>query len=109
MKRRSFISTTLLGVLAVPATAVLSRAARAEDDFPTLKEDDTTAKSIAYVADASKVDAKAFPMYKPGQDCSNCKLYTSENGAPKGVCELVLGQYVLAKAWCKSWEPRPAK
>jgi hypothetical protein len=109
IERRSFIRATLLGVVAVPAAALLSREARADDDFPTLKEDDTTAKSIAYVADATKVDAKAFPMYKPGQDCSNCKLYASDKDAPKGVCELVLGQYVLAKGWCKSWEPKPAK
>ena len=101
MKRRSFISTSLLGAIALPATAVLSRAARSEDD--------TTAKAIAYVSDATKVDAKAYPMFNPGQDCSNCKLYSGDEGAPKGVCDLVLGQYVLAKAWCKSWEPRPAK
>lgn len=66
MKRRSFISTTLLGVVALPAAAILSRTARSEDDFPTLKEDDTTAKAIAYVADATKVDAKAYPMFKTG-------------------------------------------
>jgi hypothetical protein len=107
--RREFIRNTLLGAAALPAAALLSLPARADDDFPTLKEDDTTAKSIAYVADASKVDAKAFPQYKPGQDCSNCKLYASDKGAPKGVCELVLGQYVLAKGWCKSWEPKPGK
>jgi hypothetical protein len=107
--RRKFISNALLGAAALPAAALLSRTAHADDDFPTLKEDDVTAKSIAYVADASKVDAKAFPQYKPGQDCSNCKLYTSDPGAPKGVCELVLGQYVLARGWCKSWEAKPGK
>ena len=107
--RRDFIRNALLGVAAIPAAAAISRAAHADDDFPTLKEDETTAKSIAYVADASKVDAKAFPQYKPGQDCSNCKLYAADKGATKGVCELVLGEYVLAKGWCKSWEPKPAK
>ncbi len=107
--RRAFLRKVLLGAATLPAATLLSRTAHADDDFPTLKEDETTAKSIAYVADASKVDAKAFPMYKPGQDCSNCKLYASDPGAPKGVCELVLGEYVLAKAWCKSWEPKPGK
>jgi hypothetical protein len=107
--RREFIRKTLLGAATLPAAALLARTAHADDDFPTLKEDDVTAKSIAYVADATKVDAKAFPMFKPGQDCSNCKLYASDPGAPKGVCELVLGQYVLAKGWCKSWEPKPGK
>jgi High potential iron-sulfur protein len=109
IQRRTFLKKALLGVAAIPAAAAISRTAYADDDFPTLKEDETTAKAIAYVADASKVDAKAFPMYKPGQDCSNCKLYAGDKGAPKGVCELVLGEYVLAKGWCKSWEPKPAK
>lgn len=97
----------MLGVAAIPAASAIARMAHADEDFPLLKEDETTAKAIAYVADASKVDATAFPQYKPGQDCSNCKLYASDKGAPKGVCELVLGEYVLAKAWCKSWEPKP--
>jgi hypothetical protein len=104
-RRREFIGNALLGVAAIPVAAALARAAHADDDFPTLKEDETTAQSIAYVADATQVDAKAYPQFKPGQDCSNCKLYSSDKGAPKGICQLVLGEYVLAKGWCKSWEP----
>jgi High potential iron-sulfur protein len=109
LRRRDFIGKALLGVAAIPAAAALSRTARADDDFPTLKEDETTAKSIAYVADATRVDAKAYPQFKPGQDCSNCKLYSSDKGASKGICQLVLGEYVLAKGWCKSWEPMPGQ
>ena len=30
------------------------------------------AKSLGYVEDATKVDAKANPNYKPGQICANC-------------------------------------
>ena len=109
IQRRTFIGNALLGAAGVPVIFLLARPARADDDFPTLREDDAAAKSIAYVSDASRVDAKAFPMYRPGQDCSNCGLYDGDKGAPKGTCQLVLGQYVLARAWCKSWEARPEK
>ena len=109
IQRRTFIGNARLGAVGVPVTVLLARTAQADDDFPTLKEDDPTAIAIAYVSDASRVDAKALPMYRPGQDCSNCGLYDGDKGAPKGTCQLVLGQYVLARAWCKSWEARPEK
>ena len=105
--RRALLKSALTGVSALPAAALLLRTARAEDDFPLLKESDLAAKSIGYVADARKVDPKVYPAFKAGQDCSNCKLYLGDKGDPKGPCELVLGQFVLAKAWCKAWEPKP--
>jgi hypothetical protein len=105
--RRALLKGMLTGAAALPVAASGVRVAWADEDFPTLKEDDVTARSIGYVADAAKVDPQAYPMFKKGQDCSNCKLYTADAGAPKGACELVLGQYVLAKAWCKAWEAKP--
>jgi len=30
------------------------------------------AKSLGYTKDATKVDAKANPNFKPGQQCANC-------------------------------------
>jgi hypothetical protein len=105
--RRSLLKGVLTGAAALPVAASLVRTVRAEDDFPTLKEGDTAAKSIGYVADAGKVDPQAYPAFRKGQDCSNCKLYLGDAGDPKGACELVLGQYVLAKAWCKAWEAKP--
>ena len=107
MDRRSLLKSALLGIAALPAATALPRSARADDEIPLLREDDITGKSIGYVADAGKVDPKVYPTFRKGQDCSNCKLYTGDKGDPKGACELVLGQYVLAKAWCKAWEARP--
>ena len=104
--RRSLLKGILTGAAALPVAASLVRTAQA-DDFPTLKEGDTAAKSIGYVADAGKVDPRVYPAFRKGQACSNCKLYLGDKGAPKGACELVLGQYVLAKAWCKAWEAKP--
>jgi hypothetical protein len=105
--RRTLLKAALTGVASLPLAAALVRPARADDQFPLLKEEDTTAKSIGYVADAGKVDATVYPTFRKGQDCSNCKLYLGDKGEPQGACELVLGQFVLAKAWCKAWEARP--
>ena len=107
--RRALLKAALAGGAALPVAAGLLRAARADEEIPLLAESDVTAQSLAYVADASRVDAKAYPAFKPGQDCSNCSQYLGDKGDPKGACNLVLGQFVLAKGWCKAWEPKPAK
>lgn len=107
--RRALLKAALTGGVALPFAAGLLRTARADDEIPLLAESDVTAKSLAYIADATKVDAKAFPSFKPGQDCSNCSQWLGDKGDAKGACQLVLGQFVLAKAWCKAWEPKPTK
>ena len=108
VSRRALLQAAVAGAAALPVAAAMLPNAQAAQGIPLLKESDVTAKSLAYVADASKVDAKAFPTYKPGQDCSNCSQYVGDKGAPQGACMLVLGQFVLAKAWCKSWEAKPS-
>jgi hypothetical protein len=107
IQRRALLKVALMGGAAIPVAAVLFRSARADDAIPVLDENDVTAKSLAYVADASKVDVKAYPAFKPGQDCSNCSQYLGEKGDKLGGCMLVLGQYVQAKGWCKVWEAKP--
>ncbi|MEP7311429.1 MAG: high-potential iron-sulfur protein [Pseudomonadota bacterium] len=107
LHRRRLLQVALLGGAALP---VFSRLLHAADDSPPiLDENDVTAKSLAYVADASKVDAAAYPNYKPGQLCSNCGLWQGEPADKLGGCELVLGQYVVGKGWCKVWEARKPK
>jgi hypothetical protein len=107
--RRALLKAALAGGVALPVAAGLLRTARADEEIPLLAESDVTAKSLAYIADASRVDGKAFPTFKSGQDCSNCSQWLGEKGDVKGGCQLVLGQFVLAKAWCKAWEAKPAK
>lgn len=106
-ERRRLIKTAVLGAAALPLLARMLRGARADEPIPVLDEADVTAKSLGYVADASRVDAKANPNFKPGQDCSNCSQYLGEPKDKMGGCNLVLGQFVLARAWCKVWEPKP--
>ena len=107
LQRRSLIRVALLGAAALPAARLLLAAA--DDSPPILDENDVTAKSLAYVADATRVDVATCPNYKAGQLCSNCGQWQGAPADKLGGCELVLGQYVVGKGWCKVWEVRPAK
>ncbi len=104
--RRSLIRLAFLGSTALPLVAALMRAAHAEEGPPVLDINDPTAKTLEYVTDATKVDAKNYPNYKPGQKCSNCSQWQGEPADKLGGCELVLGQYVLGEGWCKVWEQK---
>ncbi len=104
--RRDVLKGALVGVAAVPVTALLGRTAAAASG--NVDPNEPQAKSLGYVEDASKVDAKANPNYKPGQMCSNCLQ------VPKGKetgdhipCNIFAGRNVAAKGWCKVYVKRP--
>jgi len=102
--RRQLLRGALAGIAAVPAATLIARGAAAAEP---LSEADPTAKSLAYVVDASKVDAKANPNFKPGQKCVNCLHYTGKAGAADGVCALFPNKTVKAAGWCKVWMLKP--
>jgi hypothetical protein len=102
--RRQLLQGALAGLAAVPAATLIARSASAAEP---LSESDATAKSLAYVGDASKVDAKTNPTYKPGQTCANCIQYTGKAGAADGPCNIFPGKLVKAKGWCKVWVLKP--
>lgn len=104
--RRRLLQGALAGLAAVPAATLIARGASAAEP---LSEADAAAKLYAYVADASKVVAKANPTYKPGQTCANCFQYSGKEGAADGPCAIFPGKVVKAKGWCKVWVPKPAK
>ena len=62
--RRTLLKGALLGVAAVPVSALLSRTADAAAG--KVDPNEPQAKSLGYVEDAAKVDPKANPNYKPG-------------------------------------------
>jgi hypothetical protein len=103
LSRRQLLQTAIAGLAAVPAAGLLARTAHAEMLSPT----DATAKSLGYVADASKVDAKANPNFKPGQNCGNCMQFTGKPGAAAGPCNIFPGKDVAAAGWCKVWVLKP--
>jgi hypothetical protein len=104
--RRTLLKGALLGVAAVPVSAFLSRSADAAAG--RVDPNEPQAKSLGYVEDATKVDAKANPNYKPGQICANClQAPAAKAGAAEVPCNIFAGRNVAAKGWCKVYVKRP--
>jgi hypothetical protein len=103
LSRRQLLQGALAGLAAVPAVTLVAGSASAEP----LAESDPTAKSLGYVTDAKKVDAKANPNYKPGQICGNCMQYTGKAGSTEVPCNIFPGKTVKAAGWCKVWVLKP--
>ena len=83
--RRTLLKGALLGVAAVPVSALLSRTATAAGG--RVDPNEPQAKSLGYVEDAAKVDAKANPNFKPGQMCANClQAPTAKPGMTEVPC-----------------------
>ncbi len=103
--RRDVLKGALIGVAAVPVTAILGRAEAAAGP---VDPNEPQAKSLGYVKDATKVDAKANPNYKPGQTCANClQVPKGKEGGAQVPCNIFAGRLVEAKGWCKVWVKRP--
>ncbi len=104
--RRTLLKGALLGVAAVPVSALLSRTATAASG--RVDPSEPQAKSLGYVEDATKVDAKANPNFKPGQTCANClQAPTAKPGMTEVPCNIFAGRPVAAKGWCKVYVKRP--
>ena len=104
LSRRRLLQGALAGLAAVPAATLIPLRAEANE---LLSESDATAKSLGYVADATKVDPKTNPNYKPGQTCANCLQYTGKDGSAEGPCNIFPGKDVKAAGWCKVWVVKP--
>ena len=102
--RRTVLKGALLGAAAIPVAALVGRA----DAAPVnLDVNDPQAKSLGYVEDATKVDVKANPNYKPGQNCANCLQAQVKAGESHIPCNIFPGKLVAADGWCKVWVKRP--
>jgi hypothetical protein len=102
--RRTLLKGALLGAAAVPVTALLGRAEAAAGK---VDPNEPQAKSLGYVEDATKVDAKANPNYKAGQECVNCLQSTGKAGDAMVPCNIFAKREVNAKGWCKVYVKRP--
>ena len=104
--RRTVLKGALLGVAAVPVSALLGRAEAAPGG--PVDPNEPQAKNVGYVADAAKVDAKANPNFKAGQHCAVCLQVPA--GKEKGAlipCNIFAGRLVAANGWCKVFVARP--
>lgn len=103
--RRDVLKGALIGVAAVPVTALLGRAEAAAGP---VDPNEPQAKSLGYVVDAAKVDAKANPNFKPGQNCANClQVPKGKETGDMVPCNIFAGRPVAAKGWCKVYVKRP--
>jgi len=103
--RRDVLKGALIGVAAVPVTALLGRAEAATG---RVDPNEPQAKSLGYIEDATKVDAKANPNFKPGQICANClQVPKGKEGGDWIPCNIFAGRPVAAKGWCKVFVKRP--
>jgi len=93
-------------VATLPFAAFLGLRAQlhaATANLPRVGPDDPTAKALGYVEDASSVDPKANPTFKPGNCCANCLHYKASATEAWGPCALFPGKAVAAKGWCRVW------
>ena len=76
-------------------------------DMPLLEPSDPQAKALGFVTDTSKLDAAAYPTYKPGQKCSSCVQYQGKQSDATAGCNIFAGHAVPASGWCSVWTQRP--
>jgi hypothetical protein len=93
---------------AKPAAKPAAAAPAAAGALPMLSPTEPAAKALGYVEDATKVDAKANPTFKAGQNCANCLQWADKNRkAPTSKCNLFPGKLVKSGGWCKVWVKAP--
>ncbi len=103
--RRGLIKGALAGITAIAVVGVTPRASAAA---VALDVNDAQAKSLGFVLDGAKVDAKANPNFKPEQKCANCAQYKGAATDAVAPCAIFAGKTVPAAGWCKVWAKKPA-
>ena len=104
LSRRGFLARLAVASLALPFLGALS--ARAENP-PQLSPNDPAAKTIGYTEDASKVDAKKDPLFKPNSRCANCTFFQSAQAKGENApCTIFANQMVVGKGWCRAWSAK---
>lgn len=102
-QRRGFLKT---GSLALAVLALGARTGRSngQETKPRLNENDEQAEKLGYRHDATTVDKKKSPTYKPGETCGNCQLFQGKAGTDEWApCPIFPGKQVNAHGWCSSY------
>jgi High potential iron-sulfur protein len=97
--RRVFIIKAISGAAVVASGPVLAQAGKP----PMVDEADATAKSLGYVADATKADKTKYKQYAAPQACANCQLYIGDAKAAAGGCSIFPQKQVASKGWCSAY------
>jgi hypothetical protein len=101
--RRDFLKCALASAVVIPA--LCAAGARAAGLTP-LDPTDSTAHSLGFVADSSKVAANANPTFKAGQRCGVCMQYQGAPTDTRAACSIYPGHSVPANGWCSAFAQR---
>jgi hypothetical protein len=102
--RRDFLKCALVSAVVIPALS--GEYARATGLTP-LDPADSTAESLGFAPDASKVDASANPTFKSGQHCGICMQYQGKKSDSTAGCSIYSGHSVPSGGWCMAFAQRP--
>jgi hypothetical protein len=102
-QRRGFLKAGLLA-LAVLALGTRTGTSNGQETKPRLNENDEQAEKLGYRHDATTVDKKKSPTYKPGDTCGNCQLFQGKAGTDEWApCPIFPGKQVSVHGWCSSY------
>ena len=68
-----------------------------------LQPSDPVAQPFGYHLNATSVDVRQFPSYKPGQRCGTCLMYQGKAHETWGPCNLFPRRVVNTDGWCRVW------
>lgn len=105
-QRRGFLKSGALAATAL-ALGAGGRLSSGQEEKPRLDEKDAEAERLGYKHDATRVDNKKFPTYKPGEACGNCQFFQGKAGTDEWApCPMFPGKRVNVKGWCSSYMKR---
>jgi hypothetical protein len=99
--RRVFIIKSIAGV------AAISSLQTAQAKSNRLDPNDSYAKSMGFVPEASVIDPKAnrnWRKYKTGQACSKCQLWDGKEKDEYAACSFFGDQHTPRTGWCKNFK-----
>src|ERR1700723_2738395 len=99
ISRRSIVKSGLIAGALLPSLSLISSNATAAA-LPLLDPSDPTAKALGFVSDATKVDTKTYPTFKPGEKCGTCAQF---QGDATAACTIFAGKSVPQGGWCQVW------
>ena len=102
ISRRSIVKSGLIAGALLPSLSLLSRHADAAA-LPALDPNDSTAKALGFVTDASKVDTKTYPTFKASEKCGTCAQFQGKAGDATAACTIFAGKSVPQGGWCQVW------
>jgi hypothetical protein len=102
ISRRSIVKGGLIAGALLPTIGLMSSNAAAAA-LPMLDPSDPTAKALGFVNDATKVDSKTHPTFKPGQKCGTCAQFQGKPGDATAACTIFAGKSVPQGGWCQVW------